>query len=97
MEFADKFIINCPFIDIFGSVWAAIENYYDCGRKPRGSDYYDAVILATVIPYCDVVSTDTFMKETVVNRFGFDEKYNCKIFSESKIDREKLQSIIVNN
>lgn len=96
MAFADTLLDNCPFIDISGSIWAAITEYYKCGREPTGGDYYDSVILATVIPYCDIVTTDTFMKEILVKRFKFDKKYNCKIFSENKEDRERLKNIVAN-
>jgi len=89
-----KELLNIPFVDINGSIWAAIAEYCGQGRKRRKGDFYDAPILATALPYCDVIATDGFMKEIVVKRFHFDEKYKCKIFSASKTDRQAFQKLI---
>jgi len=91
--FCSDELFNIPFVDIFCSLNAAY-NFYKHERKPRGSDLTDYAILATAIPYCDVVTTDKFMKELLVNILHFDEKYECQIFSASEEDRQALQKLV---
>lgn len=79
-------LLNVPLIDIFCSINTAIVQHYR-DREPEGGDLFDVPILAAVLPYCDVVTTDKFMKDVLVNRLGFDEKYRCKVFSASRQDR----------
>lgn len=86
-------LLNIPYIDICSSINAAIAKYYS-KRRCRGSDLYDVAILATVLPYCDVVTTDSFMREIIVNILHFDDKYKAKIFSARKIDRLAFQKLI---
>jgi hypothetical protein len=89
-------LLDSPFTDICGSIWAAIGECYIQGRKVEKlkSDFYDTPILATVLPYCDVITTDAFMKEVLVKRFQFDGKYKCKIFSASKTERTAFQELV---
>jgi hypothetical protein len=49
-------LLNIPFVDIYGSIWAAIGEYYRQRRKVQRGDLYDAPILATVLPYCDIIT-----------------------------------------
>jgi hypothetical protein len=90
---ASEELRNIPYIDIFSSIEAAIALHYPT-RKCKGSDSYDIPILATVLPYCDIVTTDSFMKEIVVKTLRFDDKYKAKIFSAKKADRLAFQKII---
>lgn len=89
-------LLNIPFVDINASIWAAIGESFRQGRKPEKvyGDFYDTPILATVLPYCDVITTDVFMKEILVNRLHFDGKYKAKIFSATKQDRVAFQKLI---
>jgi len=87
-------LLNIPFVDIYGSIWAAIGEYYRQRRKVQRGDLYDAPILAAVLPYCDIITTDRFMQGILVNRLHFDEKYKCKIFSAGKTDRQAFQKLI---
>jgi len=83
-------LLNSAFIDIHSSIrTAAAVNFPNRGQK--GSDLYDPVILATVMPYCDIVTTDKFMKHISVTRLGLDKKYKCEVFSPSKEDRLDFQ------
>jgi len=85
-------LLNTPYIDIYCSINTVIvQNYRD--RMPQGSDLADVAIVATVLPYSDVVTTDKFMKEILVNRLSFDQKYKCEIFSGTKKEREKFQGL----
>lgn len=86
-------LLNAPFIDIFCSIGTVIvQNYAD--REPKGGDLNDAAILATALPYCDIVTTDRFMKDILVNRLCFDKKYGCEIFSASQQDRLTFEQLI---
>jgi hypothetical protein len=87
-------LLNIPFVDINGSIWAAIGEYYGQGRKVQRGDFYDAPILAAVLPYCDIITTDMFMKKILLDKLQFDRKYKCKIFSAVKTDRQAFQKLI---
>jgi hypothetical protein len=86
-------LLSIPFIDIFCSICEA-QTYYHFTRTPQNSDNRDFAILATVVPYCDIVTTDRFMKEVLVKTLHFDENYKCKIFSGSQNDPQTLQQLI---
>lgn len=86
-------LLNSPYIDICSSINAAIAKYYS-ERRCRGSDLYDVAILATVLPFCDVVTTDSFMKGIIVKTLHFDDKYKAKIFSARKTERLAFQKFI---
>jgi len=86
-------LLNTPYIEICCSINAVIvQNYQE--RTPQGSDLADAAIMATVLPYSDVVTTDKFMKDILVNRLRFDQKYKCEILSETDKDRAEFQGLI---
>jgi hypothetical protein len=89
MAFANSpVLLNIPFVDVNGSIWAAIAECHRQGRLPQGGDFYDVPILSVVLPYCDVVTTDKFMKDILCNKFHFDDKYKVRLFSSAKPDRE---------
>ena len=83
-------LLNSAFIDIHSSIRTAAAMYFP-KRKQLGSDLRDPVILASVMPYSDVGTTDKFMKHISVTRLGLDKKYKCEIFSSSKKDRLDFQ------
>ncbi len=89
-----KELLDSPYIEINASIQAAITEQYLQGRKIRESDLYDVPILSSVLPYCDVVTTDSFMKEILVKRLHFDTKYDVKIFSASQKDRLAFRELI---
>ena len=97
----DKFIdflksdelLNSAFMNIHSSIRTAAAMYFP-KRKQRGSDLRDPVILAAVMPYSDVVTTDRFMEELLVARLNFDEKYDCVIFSANKRERLAFRDLI---
>lgn len=86
-------LLNIPYIDIYCSIHAAINKYYP-NRKMQQGDFYDIPILSAVVPYCDVVTTDRFMKGVLVNRLHFDDKYCATVFSASQQDRLAFQKFI---
>ena len=86
-------LLNSAFINIHSSIRTAAAMDFP-KRKQRGSDLRDPVILAAVMPYSDVVTTDRFMKELLVARRNFDEKYDCTIFSANERDRLAFRGLI---
>ena len=83
-------LLNSAFFDIHSSIRvAAAKNVPK--RKQQGSDLRDPVILASVMPYSDVATTDKFMKHLSVTDLGLDKKYKCEIFSSSIKDRLQFQ------
>jgi hypothetical protein len=81
-------LYEAPFIDVFCSIYAAM-NVYLPNRKPKASDLDDVAILATILPYCDVVTTDTKMKDLCM-RAGLHMKYQVEIFSPGVHDIRAL-------
>lgn len=94
MRFANSSdLLDSPFIDIFSSIYAVIAAYFP-ERKSRASDMYDATIMATTLPYCDIITTDKFMKEILVNILKFDKEYEVKVFSATVKDRLAFQKLV---
>lgn len=91
--FKSEGLLNIPFADVNASIWAAIGRAYRGEEQPKG-DFYDVPILASSLPYCDIVTTDKSMKEILVNRLHFDDKYKAKIFSATKADRLSFREFI---
>ncbi|MFQ5863373.1 MAG: hypothetical protein ACE5IC_09680 [Candidatus Brocadiales bacterium] len=88
-EFTDSNELKgAPFIDIISSLIAAIFAY-ERARSPRMGDFYDVLIVGTVLPYCDALATDNFMKSLLVTRLGLDKKCGVEVFSKKndEIDR----------
>lgn len=89
-----KELLNSPFVDINASIQAVIAERFIQGRKPGKGDFYDVPLLAAALPYCDIIATEKFMKEVLVNILLFDDKYRAKIFSASKTDRLAFQKLV---
>lgn len=87
-------LLDSPFIDINASIQAVIAESYIQGREPEKGDFYDVPILSAVFPYCDIITTDRFMKGILVNRLRFDDKYGVTVFSASQPDRLAFQELI---
>ena len=77
---------SIPFIHIFCSMNAVIVQHYS-SRRIRQSDLHDLPILASTLPFCDVVTTDAFMKSIVVDRLSFHKEYDAQVYSARKRDR----------
>ncbi|MBI2288239.1 MAG: hypothetical protein HYY41_00945 [Chloroflexi bacterium] len=89
-----KELLDSPFIDINASIQAVIAERFIQGRKPKKGDFYDVPILSSILPYCDIVTTDRFMKEVLINKLHFDKKYKTRIFSATESDRLDFQELI---
>lgn len=78
-----------PFVDIVSSLNAAILVYEEA-REPEEGDFYDSLIVGTVLPYCDVLVTDNFLKSILTKRLGFHRKYHVEVFSGKGSEIEGL-------
>jgi hypothetical protein len=78
-----------PFVDIVSSLNAAILVYEEA-REPEEGDFYDSLIVGTVLPYCDVLVTDNFLKSILTKRLGFHKKYHVEVFSGKGSELEGL-------
>jgi len=88
-------LLNIPFINIFCSINTVIVQNYK-NREPEEGDLRDVPILATVLPYCDVATTDRFMKGILVDRLRLNEKYGCAVFSAGQQDRLSFEQLLRN-
>ena len=89
-------LLDIPFIDIFSSLVAVLYlKYKKGGQNVKESDLFDISVLATVLPYCSIVTTDKSMKEILVRTLHFDDKYKAKIFSATKTDRLSFREFIL--
>ncbi|MEK7821591.1 MAG: hypothetical protein AAB260_00965 [Planctomycetota bacterium] len=78
-----------PFVDVVSSLNAAILVYEEA-REPEEGDFYDSLIVGTVLPYCDILVTDNFLKGILVKRLGFHVKYHVEVFSGKSSELEGL-------
>lgn len=88
-------LLDIPFIDIFSSLVAVL--YLKCkkgGQNIKESDLFDISVLATVLPYCSIVTMDKTMKEIVVRELKYNKTYNAEIFSCTKKDSIALHNRI---
>lgn len=96
LEFLNSPLINeIPYIYIFCSINTSIR-INEKSRNYKPGDLFDVPILASAIPYCDIVTTDKTMKSHVTNRLHLDSKYTADFFSLSKSDLQALLEIVRN-
>ncbi len=77
-----------PFIHIFCSLFASTK-FHEPTRKDKGSDTFDIVALACAIPYCQIVTTDTNMKNHI-GRLHLNEKYGVSVHAPTDEDLDAL-------
>jgi len=88
-------ILDIPFIDVFSSLFAVLYlKYKKGGQNVKEGDLFDISALATILPYCSVVTTDKSMKEIVVHDLKHNKKYKAEIFSCTKKDRIDIHNRI---
>lgn len=81
-----------PFIDIHSSLVAGMITDTS-GRKVQGSDLEDVLAISTVLPYCDILATDRYMKHLVCT-LRLDDQYKAKVFSAAQLDAVALTSLV---
>ena len=74
-----KFMGNVPFINVFCSLMAS-NTFHERYRKDKESDVLDIVALASVIPYCKIVTTDRNMK-AMLYRINLDKLYEVQAYA----------------
>ena len=77
-----------PYYDIFCSLEAGFL-FYKPQRKPKASDPYDMAALASVLPYVDIVTTDSAMKDMLL-QLKLHEKYRVEVYSARRKEVEAL-------
>jgi hypothetical protein len=83
---------TCRFVDIVAHLYAGLA-VLNPDRTPKASDYYDALILATVMPYCAVIAGDSYMKH-LVEQIELDKRYGVQMFSAKQDDLEQLVAFL---
>jgi len=74
---------NIPLVRVWTTLYAHLLN--DRGRKLRNSDGCDLQILAMVLPYCDLVMTDSYMANAVKNR-DLDRLFRVEVMGSGPSD-----------
>ena len=78
--FQSDLVKDIPFIHIWCSIYASMI-FYDSKPRPSKGDLLDVAQLASVMPYCSIITTDRSMKENLVNRLRFNTKYGVEIYT----------------
>ena len=91
--FDSKLIDEIPYVDIFSSIRASLA-VHEPTRKTKGSDLFDAAALASVLPYCDVVTTDKNVQAHIIDRIHYDSKYAAQILAPTKAGVEALLKML---
>lgn len=71
-----------PYIDISSTLWAKLFHSSQ-RRKIKPSDATDLEVVSSYLPYIDILATDNFVSNLVLDS-GVAKKYNTKVFSSSK-------------
>lgn len=79
MEFFESDTVETvPFIHIYASIYAHL-SLPSKNRKPQSGDWVDIVALASAIPYCSFVTTDSFMAD-IIRQLKVATTYRTTIF-----------------
>ena len=87
-----KHMAQTPFIDIHASLVAEMA-VSGQKRTPQGGDLEDVLAISTVLPYCDILTTDKSMKHLVCT-LHLDAQYHTKVFSAAESDVRALCSSV---
>ena len=72
---------NIRYVDIYCSIVVAAHQASGDERTLRGGDEFDRRIVSAVMPSCDLLCTDRFVKHVLVDQLHYDVKYQCGVFS----------------
>jgi len=81
--FVSSQLLNCAYIHIWASLMAADIFFYP-EKKPTTSLFMDFEIVASVLPYTDILATDSYVSELIRNA-KLSDQFSAKIFSSSQI------------
>ena len=83
-----KSIDRVAFINIFCCLWASTI-FHEQTRKYKPGDILDIAPLACTIPYCQMITTDTNMKN-FIERLHFNDKYGLSVYAPTVKDLNTL-------
>lgn len=75
-------LLDCPYIHIWASLMAADIFFYP-DNKPTTSLFMDFEIMASVLPYVDILATDSYISQ-LISRAKLLDRFNAQIFSIKK-------------
>lgn len=87
-----KSIDRVPFINVFCSLWASTI-VHEPRRKYKRGDLLDIAPLACVIRYCQMITTDTNMKN-FIERLHFNDKYGLSVYAPTIKDLEDFGKVL---
>lgn len=90
------YLRNCPFIDIHSTMQAAM-GCCEPNRKPEEGDAFDTLIMATVLPYCDIVATSKDMQALLeqTKLVGQAVRYRASVYSAKRQDVQDFADRLV--
>jgi hypothetical protein len=71
--------VTIPVVSISSRLWSRVLTKFPT-RKIKAGDATDIEVLATYLPYMDVIGTDAFMA-TELSALGIGKEYNTRVFS----------------
>jgi len=77
--FVSPQLLDCPYIHIWASLMAA-DIFFCPDKKPAPSLFTDFEMVASVLPYVDILATDGYICELIRNARLLD-RFNAQIFS----------------
>lgn len=81
-----------PYIDVYSNIIAFIvTNHSD--RHVQGSDLQDVSAASLALPFCDIYTTDAFMKH-VISSAGLHSRYGCSLYSARAADVQALTDAV---
>lgn len=83
--FESDLVDRIPFIRTFCSIYASLIAH-ESQRKLKEGDLLDVAALASVLPYCSIVTTDTNMKTHIVKRLHLDTHFGADVFAPTAED-----------
>ncbi len=91
---ASEELLGIPYVNIYCHVTLAAARNAGEARPLRGSDESDRRIVSALLPSCDILTTDRFMKHILVDLLHYDEEYGCSIFSGQLDDVRSLTQAV---
>lgn len=77
--FSSPQLLNCPYIHIWASLMAADIFFYP-DKRPASSLFMDFEIMASVLPYADILTTDKYISQLIHNA-RLSNRFSAHIFS----------------
>jgi len=83
--YGSDYLRSVPIVEITAKLWAALAVYLK-NAKPKQSDANDIRMIATVLPYADLLVIDTTMTDLVRDKLHLHAEYNVKIYKIREFD-----------